>query len=135
MHATTHSTPNTHIFKLLLTRIVLIAIALLGLTACNENEVREFSFYADNTPSSVREYMLTEDGKKVAHGSHKTWHEDGSRRSLEFYEYGVRQGYAFSWDKSGTLVGLRACEVGVCEDRAVPLRNRTAATVLADGRF
>jgi hypothetical protein len=114
---------------------LVLGLALGVFIACNENTVRESGVHSDQTLAYVREYIIASDGRKVAHGSHKTWHADGSRRSLEFYEYGVRQGYAFAWDESGTLVSLRACEVGVCEDRAVPVQDRAPATVLAGGRF
>lgn len=106
------------------------------LCACSTEVVRESGTYADGSPAWEREYLRAPDGRRIPHGAHATWHPGGGpRRTLEFYDHGLRQGYAFEWDARGALVRLALCEDGVCADRPLPRTPSRAAAALARTRF
>jgi hypothetical protein len=100
--------------------------------ACDGGSLRDTGVHADGTRAWERRFVTMPDGRRVPHGPQATWYEGGARRSLEFYEYGARQGYAFTWNEAGDLVRLRACEADFCEERTPPARARRAAMILAE---
>jgi hypothetical protein len=119
----------------LLANLLLVLFSLCAVIGCNRDVIRETGTHEDGSPAFEREYMLTEDARKIAHGSHATWNTSGTRRTLEFFDRGVREGFAFEWDESGVLVRLQACEAGLCRDRELPGRPIRSAEVLASTRF
>lgn len=110
--------------------LLLMVVAAL-FVACDPGVVREAGAYGDGARAYEREYRVTSDAGRVPHGAHATWYSGGTRRTLEFYRNGVREGYAFEWNEAGTLMRLQACEAGVCTERPISERAQSGVTVVA----
>ena len=116
-------------------RCSLFAVLFFALSACTSDVIRETGTHPDGSPAFEREYRVTEDGRRVPHGWHSTWHPGGTRATLAYYRDGRRHGNVFEWDVSGALVALAVCDYDRCRDRRLHDATPRAAVALAGTRF
>ena len=118
--------------------ISLFSFAFL-LSACtsagSSDLIRETGAHPDGSPAFEREYRIAEDGRRIPHGWHSTWHPGGTRATLAYYRDGRRHGNMFAWDASGALVALAVCDDGRCRQRRLDDATPRAAVALAATRF
>jgi hypothetical protein len=105
------------------------------LPGCRDDIVREKGAYPDGSPAWERHYRVMPDARKVPHGARASWHPRGARRSLEFFDRGLRHGYSFRWNDRGDLIRLEMCEDGFCRECSLPREPVEGAAEMARTRF
>ncbi len=95
----------------------LLIFPLLLLFGCDQVEWRRV-YYPDGRLAEEQPLLVVrDDDYHIPHGFHQTWYPDGSRKSLEVFVRGIRQGNVLQWDEKGNLVRMDYCVDDVCKPK------------------
>jgi hypothetical protein len=82
------------------TSFLLILLAL-GFWGC-QPVVHHVRHYSSGAMMETRSFLVRE-GVEIPHGVHLSWYADGSRKSMEIFRQGCREGFQAGWFPDGSL--------------------------------
>jgi antitoxin component YwqK of YwqJK toxin-antitoxin module len=75
---------------------------LLLFVSCQKVQVKE-TFYATGEIRTTSQYIAGPHSEFILHGAQMDWFQNGNKASMDRYDKGVQQGYAFRWYPNGKL--------------------------------